>query len=110
MTTICQVTDELRPCYPAKLTLGRKRVQKNIMRTARLHDALRKLADAIRKVEGAVAAMKAHRDPVVSHIFAARRHYRAANDTKKREASRSRHARRSRTACYFGFRGSLDEW
>jgi hypothetical protein len=80
------------------------------MRSGRLHDALQKLSDAICEVENAVADMKADHDPLASHIFVSRRHYRTANDTKsgkRREVT----ARLSYSAaCELGFRGSLDEW
>ena len=35
-----------------------------------------------------LAAMKAEHDPLASHIFISRRHYRNANDTKSRKAPR----------------------
>ena len=80
------------------------------MHAGRLLDALQKLTDAICELESAVAAMKAEHDPLASHIFASRRQYRTANDTKsgkRREVS----ARLSyNAACELGFRGSLDEW
>jgi len=44
--------------------------------------ALGRLASAIRDVESELVAMKAERDPLASHIFLSRRHYRRANDTK----------------------------
>ena len=80
------------------------------MRAARLQDALERLTAAIREVESELAAMKAEHDPLASHIFVSRRHYRNVNDTKsgkRREVT----ARLSfQTACDLGFRGSLDEW
>jgi hypothetical protein len=80
------------------------------MRAACLQAALERLTAAIRDVETELAAMKAAHDPLASHIFISRRHYRNANDTKsgkRREVS----ARLSfNTACELGFRGSLDEW
>jgi hypothetical protein len=79
------------------------------MRAACLQAALERLTAAIRDVETELAAMKAAHDPLASHIFISRRHYRNANDTKsgkRREVS----ARLSfNTACELGFRGSLDE-
>jgi hypothetical protein len=69
-----------------------------------------RLTAAIRDVESELAAMKAEQDPLASHIYTSRRHYRNVNDTKsgkRREIS----ARLSfDTACELGFRGSLDEW
>lgn len=80
------------------------------MRAARLQAALERLTAAIRNVESELAAMKAAHDPLASHIFISRRHYRNANDTrsgKRREIN----ARLSfNTACELGFCGSLDEW
>jgi hypothetical protein len=46
------------------------------MRAARLQDALQRLTTAIRDVESELAAMKAEHDPLASHIFVSRRHYR----------------------------------
>jgi hypothetical protein len=82
----------------------------NIMRVARLQNALDRLTTAIRDVEGELAAMEAEHDPLASHIFISRRHYRNANDTKGGKR-RGINARLSfNTACELGFRGSLDEW
>jgi hypothetical protein len=52
------------------------------MRATRLQTALERLSDAIRDVENELAAMKAEHDPLASHIYVSRRHYRHANDTK----------------------------
>ncbi len=80
------------------------------MRAARLQNALERLTAAIRNVESELAAMKAEQDPLASHIFVARRHYRNVNDTKSGKR-REMTARLSfDTACELGFRGSLDEW
>jgi hypothetical protein len=80
------------------------------MRAARLQDALERLTTAIRDVESELAAMKAEHDPLASHIFVSRRHYRNVNDTKSGKR-REMMARLSfNTACELGFRGSLDEW
>ena len=80
------------------------------MRSRQLHDALEKLTKAIREVAAVVETMGAEHDPLASHIFISRRHYRNAKDTKggkRREIS----AQLSfNTACELGFRGSLDEW
>jgi len=58
------------------------------MGIARLQDALERLTIAIHDVETELAAMKAEHDPLASHIFISRRHYRNANDTKSRKAPR----------------------
>jgi hypothetical protein len=80
------------------------------MRAARLQTALERLSAAIRDVENELAAMKAERDPLASHIYVSRRHYRHANDTKSGKR-REINARLSfNTARELGFRGSLDEW
>lgn len=74
------------------------------MRAARLQDALERLTAAIRDVESELAAMKAEHDPLASHIFVARRHYRNVNDTKSGKR-REMIARMSfNTACELGFR------
>jgi hypothetical protein len=80
------------------------------MRSRQLHDALEKLTKAIREVEAVVEIMRAEHDPLASHIFISRRHYRNAKDTKGGKR-REMNARLSfNTACELGFRGSLDEW
>jgi hypothetical protein len=80
------------------------------MRAPRLQDALERLTAAIRDVESELAAMKAEQDPLASHIFVSRRHYRNINDTKSGKR-REMMARLSfNTACELGFRGNLDEW
>ena len=82
----------------------------NSMRGTRLQEALKGLTAAIREVESELAAMKAEHDPLASHIFVSRRHYRNVNDTKSGKR-RDMNARLSfNTACELGFRGSLDEW
>jgi hypothetical protein len=80
------------------------------MGLARLQDALERLTTAIHDVETEVTAMKAEHDPLASHIFISRRHYRNAKDTKGGKR-REINARLSfNTACELGFRGSLGEW
>jgi hypothetical protein len=80
------------------------------MRVVHLQDALERLTAARRDVESELAAMKAEHDPLASHIFVSRRHYRNAQDTKNGKR-REMMARLSfDTACELGFRGSLDEW
>jgi hypothetical protein len=54
--------------------------------------------------------MKSEHDPLASHIFVSRRHYRDIEDTKSGKR-REMTARVSfNTACELGFRGSRDEW
>jgi hypothetical protein len=80
------------------------------MRAARLQEALERLTAAICDVESELAAMNAEHDPLASHIFVSRRHYRNVNDTKSGKR-REMTARLSfDTACELGFRGGLDEW
>ena len=80
------------------------------MCSRQLHDALEKLTKAIREVEAVVETMEAEHDPLASHIFISRRHYRNAKDTKGGKR-REMNARLSfNTACELGFRGSLGEW
>ena len=80
------------------------------MRAGRLQDALERLTAAIREVESELAAMKAEQDPLASHIFVARRHYRNVNDTKSGKRRETTARLSFNTACELGFRGSLDEW
>ena len=80
------------------------------MRGARLQEALERLAAAIRDVESELAAMKAEQDPLASHIFVSRRHYRHVNDTKSGKRRETTARLSFKTACELGFRGSLDEW
>jgi hypothetical protein len=92
------------------LTSGWEYVQLNRMRSQQLHDALEKLTKAIREVEAVVETMRSEHDPLASHIFISRRHYRNAHDTKGGKR-RETNARLSfNTACELGFRGNLAEW
>jgi hypothetical protein len=92
------------------LTFSHDYVQSNIVGIARLQDALERLTKAIHDVETELAAMKTEHDPLASHIFVSRRHYRNVQDTKSGKR-REMIARVSfNTACQLGFRGSLDEW
>ena len=92
------------------LTFEGEYVQLNRMRSRQLHDALENLTKAIREVEAVVETMEAEHDPLASHIFISRRHYRNAKDTKggKRREMNARLC--FNTACELGFRGSLGEW
>jgi hypothetical protein len=94
----------------ARLTLSSRYVQLNSMRAARLQDALKQLTAAIRDVDSELAAMKAEHDPLASHIFVSRRHYRNAHDTKSGKRRETMARLSFNTACELGFRGSLDEW
>jgi hypothetical protein len=92
------------------LTFGHGYVQLNRIRSRQLHDALENLTKAIHEVEAAVETMRGEHDPLASHIFISRRHYRNIADTKGGKR-REINARLSfNTACELGFRGSLDEW
>jgi hypothetical protein len=66
------------------------------MRVARLQNALDRVTAAIRDVEAELAAVDGEHDPLASHIFISRRHYRNASDTKggKRREVNARHRRR----------------
>src|SRR4030095_14345619 len=94
----------------ARLTLSNRYVRLNSMRAARLQDALERLTAAITDVESELAAMKAEHDPLASHIFVSRRHYRNVQDTKSGKRREIRARLSFDTACDLGFRGSLDEW
>ena len=80
------------------------------MRSRQLHEALEKLTKAIREVEAVVETMRAEHDPLASHIFISRRHYRNAKDTKEGKRGEINARLSFDTACELGFRGSLDEW
>jgi hypothetical protein len=80
------------------------------MRATRLQGALERLTAAIRDVESELAAMKAEHDPLASHIFVSRRHYRNVNDTKSGKRREITARLSFDTACELGFRGGLDEW
>jgi hypothetical protein len=54
--------------------------------------------------------MKAEHDPLASHIFISRRHYRNAKDTKGGKRLEINARLSFNTACELGFRGSLGEW
>jgi hypothetical protein len=85
-------------------------VEQSVRQLAKSLTLLERLTAAIRDVESELAAMKAEHDPLASHIFVSRRHYRNVNDTKSGKR-REMTARLSfNTACDLGFRGSLDEW
>jgi hypothetical protein len=80
------------------------------MRSRQLEDALEKLTKAIREVEAVVEAIGAEHDPLASHIFISRRHYRNAADTKSGKRREMKARLSFNTACELGFRGNLDEW
>ena len=80
------------------------------MRVARLQSALERLSAAIHDVQTELAAMEAEHDPLASHIFVSRRHYRNASDTKGGKRREMNARLNFDAACELGFRGSLDEW
>jgi hypothetical protein len=80
------------------------------MRAVRLQDALEQLTAAIHDVESELRAMKAEHDPLASHIFVSRRHYRGLDDTKSGKRGEMNARLSFNTACELGFRGSLCEW
>jgi hypothetical protein len=82
----------------------------NGMRAARLQEALERLTTAISDVESELASMKAEQDPLASHIFVSRRHYRNVSDTKSGKRRETMVRLSFNTACELGFRGGLDEW
>jgi hypothetical protein len=92
------------------LTFSTDYVRLNIMGVAHLQGALERLTAAIRDVETQLAVMKAEHDPLASHIFISRRHYRNAKDTKGGKRREINAQLSFNTACELGFRGSLGEW
>lgn len=79
------------------------------MRANEFQAVLAKLAEAIRETETILESVRAEHDPLVTHIFVSRRHYRNTPDT-----SGKRHHTAARLswqmACDLGFRGTLGEW
>jgi hypothetical protein len=65
---------------------------------------------AIRDVEAELAVMEAEHDPLASHIFISRRHYRNASDTKGGKRREMNARLNFNAACELGFRGSLGDW
>jgi hypothetical protein len=80
------------------------------MRSRQLDDALENLIKAIGEVEAVVEIMRSEHDPLASHIFISRRHYRNGNDTKSGKRCDINARLSFNTACELGFRGSLGEW
>ena len=82
----------------------------NLMNIVRLHQALNDLSRAIDEAQAVVKAIRDERDPLASHIYLARRHYRNLRDTK----GDKRHARAAllswQQACELGYRGNLNQW
>src|SRR5881398_2485093 len=74
-----------------------------MMRAARLQSALGRLTAAIHDVEAELAAMKAEHDPLASHIFISRRHYRNVQDTKSGKRREMMARLGFNTACELGF-------
>ena len=71
-----------------------------------LEHAFKTLQAAITEAQEALTEAKAEPDPLATHIYISRRHYRNMSDTK----SGKRHEREARTswqtACELGFRGT----
>jgi hypothetical protein len=84
-------------------------VRLNMMRVARLQNVLERLSAAIRDVEAELAVMEGEHDPLASHIFVSRRHYRNANDTKGGKRRRDERTAQFQRRLRAGF-SSLNEW
>ena len=80
------------------------------MRPGRFYNALQRLSEAIVDVEAALKEMRAEHDPLASHIFAARRQYREAPDSKSGRRRETVARMSYNDACSLGFRGGFDEW
>jgi len=95
---------------PFCFAFGSGDVHLNIVRSGDFANALSNLTKAIADVEVLISEMQAHRDPLASHIYSARRVYRGLRDTK----SGKRHAMSARIswqrACELGFKGTLEDW
>ena len=80
------------------------------MRASRFSDALQRLSEAISEVEAALEEMSAQHDRLASHIFASRRRYREARDSKSGRRRETVARMSYNEACSLGFRGGFDEW
>jgi len=80
------------------------------MRAGRFYDALRRLSEAILEVEAALKEMRSDHDPLASHIFASRRQYRQARDSKSGRRRETIARMSYNEASSLGFRGGFDEW
>jgi len=80
------------------------------MRASRLQTALDNLSVAVAAAQEALAETRAGSDPLASHIFISRRHYRQVNDTKSGKRRESAALSSYHSAVELGFRGSLHEW
>jgi hypothetical protein len=95
---------------PRLLTKSRRYCSTEHVHLGRLQQALERLGAAMAEVDAILRELRAHPDPLASHICVSRRHYRDMSDTK----SGKRHALQARltyeAACTLGFRGTLGEW
>ena len=80
------------------------------MRAGRFYSALKRLSEAISEVEATLKEMRAEHDPLASHIFASRRQYREAPDSKSGRRRETVARMSYNEACSLGFRGGFDEW
>jgi hypothetical protein len=63
----------------------------------------------MRDVNAAIEEMQREHDPLASHIFVSRRHYRNASDTRSGKRHHVFAQLSWQQACDLGFRGDLDE-
>jgi hypothetical protein len=77
-------------------------VRLNIMRVARLQNALDRLTAAMRDVASELAAMEAEHDPLASHIFISRPPLSERQRHKGRKATRDKHSLRTWLSREFG--------
>jgi hypothetical protein len=80
------------------------------VRAGRFYGALQRLSEAISEVEAALKEIRADHDPLASHIFASRRQYHEARDSKSGRRRETVARMSYNQACSLGFRGGFDEW
>ena len=80
------------------------------MRAGRFYNALQRLSEAISEVEAALKEICGEHDPLASHIFASRKQYREAADSKSGRRRETLARMSYNEACLLGFRGGFEEW
>ena len=85
-------------------------VQLNGMHATAFMNALNNLRGSMDEVAKLLEEMRGEHDPLASHIFRARRHFRSMSDVKSGKRSERAVRMGWQTACELGFRGNVEEW